>query len=99
MKSFPLIQFQTIAPILFVAWKLIHRTKFVSPREADLIWGRPVLDAYEAAFADPPVGFWRKLQNNIPTSQLVDFANVMVLGEMGELIWIKRRKKTDIAAD
>ena len=47
-----------VAPILFVFWKLIKRTKFVKPHEADLIWERPIIDAYEETFTSPPVGFW-----------------------------------------
>jgi len=50
-----------IAPILFVGWKLIKRTKFVKPSQADLIWERPTLDAYEAAFVSKPVGFWKEM--------------------------------------
>lgn len=49
------------APINFVAWKVLKRTKFVKPLEADLIWERPTLDAYEATFFDPPTSFWREM--------------------------------------
>lgn len=50
-----------VAPILFVSWKLIHRTKFVKSSEADLIWEAPIIDAYEASFISPPVGFWTEV--------------------------------------
>lgn len=50
-----------LAPILFVAWKLIHRTKFIKASEIDLIWERPIVDEYEASFTSPPVGFWTEL--------------------------------------
>ncbi|KAK1068801.1 hypothetical protein LTR48_009519 [Friedmanniomyces endolithicus] len=50
-----------LAPILFIGWKLIRRTKFVSPRDADLVWERPTVDAYEATFLEPPVGFWSEM--------------------------------------
>lgn len=50
-----------VAPILFVFWKLLKRTKFVKPVDADLVWERPTIDAYEASFMDPPVGFWTEL--------------------------------------
>lgn len=49
-----------IVPILFIAWKLIKRTKFRSPHETDLVWERPTIDAYEDTFLEPPTGFWRK---------------------------------------
>lgn len=50
-----------LAPVLFVGWKLIKRTSFVKPTEADLVWERPVVDAYEETFIDPPVGFWKEM--------------------------------------
>ena len=50
-----------IAFATFTGWKLIHRTKFIKPLEADLIWERPTIDAYEATFFDPPNGFWREM--------------------------------------
>lgn len=50
-----------LAPIMFFGWKLIHKTKFVGAHEADLVWDRPAIDAYEASFITPPVGFWREL--------------------------------------
>ncbi|KIW99393.1 uncharacterized protein Z518_11381 [Rhinocladiella mackenziei CBS 650.93] len=43
--------------LLFVGWKLIKRTKFVRPQDADLVWDRPVIDAYEES-GDPPLGLW-----------------------------------------
>ncbi|TKX25796.1 general amino acid permease-1 [Elsinoe australis] len=52
---------QIVMIVLFVGWKLLKRTKFVKPREADLIWERPIVDAYEASFIHPPEGFWREL--------------------------------------
>ncbi|KAF2217630.1 hypothetical protein CERZMDRAFT_30478 [Cercospora zeae-maydis SCOH1-5] len=50
-----------LAPILFVVWKVIKRTRFISGHEADLVWERPTIDAYEATFIDPPNGFWREM--------------------------------------
>jgi amino acid transporter len=50
-----------VAPILFFGWKLIKGTKLVRSSEADLVWERPVVDAYEATFIDPPVGFWTEM--------------------------------------
>ncbi|KAJ6172491.1 hypothetical protein N7470_001558 [Penicillium chermesinum] len=55
---------QIVIPCLFVLWKLFKRTKFVKPHEADLVWDRPLIDAYEASFMDPPVGFWREVGQN-----------------------------------
>lgn len=56
-----------LAPVLFVSWKLIKRTKFVGAHEADLVWERPIVDAYEASFKNPPLGFWTEM------SQMVGF--------------------------
>ena len=53
--------------VLFVGWKLLKRTKFIRPSEADLVWERPIVDAYEAAIIAPPVEFWTEMM------QLVGF--------------------------
>ncbi|KAF2093969.1 hypothetical protein NA57DRAFT_47448 [Rhizodiscina lignyota] len=50
-----------VAPILFVGWKLIKRTKPVRSHEADLVWEAPIIDAYEATFYEKPLGFWIEL--------------------------------------
>lgn len=50
-----------LAPILFFGWKFWHKTKLVSPYEADLVWERPIVDAYEARFKNPPLGFWTEM--------------------------------------
>ena len=47
--------------IFFIGWKLIKRTKFVSPLKADLVWERPTIDAYEESFTDKPLGFWQEM--------------------------------------
>lgn len=52
---------QLLAPILFVFWKVVKRTKMVRSHEADLVWDRPIIEAYEATFLDLPVGFWREI--------------------------------------
>ena len=52
---------QILAPILYISWKLIKRTKKVKPEELDLVWERPVVDAYEASFLSPPTGFWLEM--------------------------------------
>ncbi|KAF3765320.1 hypothetical protein M406DRAFT_350943 [Cryphonectria parasitica EP155] len=50
-----------LAPILFFGWKLIHRTKRVKPEDADIVWERPIVAAYEASFISPPIGFWTEM--------------------------------------
>ncbi|KGO78078.1 Amino acid/polyamine transporter I [Penicillium italicum] len=52
---------QIVIPPLFVIWKVIKKTKFVKAREADLVWERPLIDAYEDSFLEPPTGFWREV--------------------------------------
>ncbi|OQE27453.1 hypothetical protein PENSTE_c004G07243 [Penicillium steckii] len=52
---------QIVIPPLFLIWKVIKKTKFIKAHEADLLWERPLIDAYEASFLDPPVGFWREM--------------------------------------
>ncbi|KAJ5698773.1 hypothetical protein N7462_000778 [Penicillium macrosclerotiorum] len=50
-----------VAPVLFFGWKIVKRTKFVKPHEADLIWDRPIIDAYEATFTEYAPGFWTEI--------------------------------------
>ena len=56
-----------VAIITFTGWKLFKRTKFIKPLECDLIWERPIIDAYEAAIVAPPTTFWEEM------AQLVGF--------------------------
>jgi amino acid transporter len=46
-----------VAIILYFGWKFVKRTKFVSPMDADLVWEKPQIDAYEATFTEPPTRF------------------------------------------
>ncbi|KAK3674970.1 hypothetical protein LTR78_005314 [Recurvomyces mirabilis] len=48
------------APVRFFFWKFFKGTRLVKSVEADLIWERPMNDAYEATFAEPAIGFWRE---------------------------------------
>lgn len=50
-----------LAPILFIFWKVLKRTKLQRPSTTDLVWERPAIDAYEATFLDPPNSFWREM--------------------------------------
>lgn len=52
---------QCFIPFLFVIWKIVHKTKWVSSKDADLVWEKPVVDAYEMTFMEPPIGFWREM--------------------------------------
>lgn len=52
---------QLFIPWLYVIWKVIKKTKVVNPAEVDLVWERPLVDAYEESFVGPPSGFWREL--------------------------------------
>lgn len=50
-----------VAVVTYAGWKLLKRTKVVKPEEADLIWDKPVIDAYEASIKTKPVGFWNEV--------------------------------------
>lgn len=50
-----------VFPVLYFSWKIIKRTKIVKPHEADLVWERPTIDAYEAANPPSEVGFWEEI--------------------------------------
>ncbi|KAH6989320.1 amino acid permease/ SLC12A domain-containing protein [Ilyonectria sp. MPI-CAGE-AT-0026] len=52
---------QLVAPCLFVGWKVLKRTTWKKPLDVDLIWERPIIDAYEATFTEPAVGFWTEM--------------------------------------
>jgi yeast amino acid transporter len=58
-----------VAMITYPAWKIIKRTKFVRPLEADLIWEKPVVDAYEDAFNEPPTTFLQELKSMVGIKQ------------------------------
>lgn len=46
-----------VAILTFSGWKIIKRTKLVHPSEADLVWDKPIIDAYENSLTEPPTGF------------------------------------------
>lgn len=50
-----------VAPVLFCGWKLGKRTKFIKGEEADLVWEKPAIDAYEEAYSEEAVGFWTEI--------------------------------------
>uniref|UniRef100_L2FS12 Amino acid permease n=1 Tax=Colletotrichum fructicola (strain Nara gc5) TaxID=1213859 RepID=L2FS12_COLFN len=54
---------QIVAPILFIFWKVIKRTKYVRPEVLDLQWDRPIIEAYEDHLMtrEPPNTFWREM--------------------------------------
>jgi amino acid transporter len=56
---------QIIAPFLYLGWKLLKGTKLVKAEECDLVWDRPVLDAYEERMMilEPPTSFWTETRD------------------------------------
>ncbi|KKY14854.1 putative general amino acid permease agp2 [Diplodia seriata] len=53
-----------VCAVLFVGWKVLKRTKFVCPEDADLVWDKPIIDAYEASI-DPPPGLWTEMGKSL----------------------------------
>lgn len=49
-----------VCPVLYVGWKVVKKTKVVRPEEADLVWERLVIDAYEASTVEKHLGFWEE---------------------------------------
>ncbi|KAH8691656.1 putative general amino acid permease [Talaromyces proteolyticus] len=47
--------------LTFFGWKIIKRTKFVKPHEADLVWDRPAIERYELTTLDRDIGFWNEM--------------------------------------
>ena len=52
---------QLFIPPLFLVWKIVHKTKWLKPHQVDLVWEKPIVDAYESTFIEPPSGFWREM--------------------------------------
>jgi yeast amino acid transporter len=50
--------------LFYVGWKVVKKTKLVKPHEADLIWERPLIDAYEAAYVEPKHTFVQEMLHN-----------------------------------
>jgi amino acid transporter len=50
-----------VAIITYSGWKLIKRTKIIPVSEVDLVWEKPVIDAYEEQFEEQPIGFWTEM--------------------------------------
>jgi amino acid transporter len=86
---------QIFIPPLFIFWKVLKRTKFVKPHEADLVWERPVVDAYEASFIDPPVGFWKEMGQMIGIGRTKG-GNERRFGQDGQIR--QRSKRSDNAS-
>ncbi|KAI9642222.1 hypothetical protein NHQ30_009024 [Ciborinia camelliae] len=51
-----------VCPILYAGWKVVKKTKIVKPEEADLVWERPIIDAYEASVAERHISFWSEVK-------------------------------------
>ena len=52
---------QIVAPVLFIFWKVVKKTKWLKPSELDLVWERPIVDEYESRFTSRPQGLWEEL--------------------------------------
>jgi len=55
------LQMVFLAPTFFFGWKFLKKTKFVKSHEADLVWEKAYIDAYEASFAEETKGFWQEI--------------------------------------
>jgi amino acid permease len=54
---------QITAPVLYVFWKALKKTKVKKSLEIDLVWERPSIDLYEAQalINEPPSTFWGEM--------------------------------------
>ncbi|KAF9877468.1 hypothetical protein CkaCkLH20_05168 [Colletotrichum karsti] len=52
---------QILGIFLFFGWKFYKKTKYIKPADVDLVWERPLIDAYEDSITEPPVGFWTEM--------------------------------------
>ncbi len=46
-----------LAPINFLGWKLIKKTKLINAAECDLIWDLPAIELHEEECASDPAFF------------------------------------------
>jgi amino acid transporter len=56
---------QILMLVLFIAWKLYHKTRMLPAADIDLVWERPLTDAYEAVETEIPTGFWAEMASLI----------------------------------
>lgn len=54
---------QILAPILYIFWKVVKKSKLKEDSEVDLVWERPAIDIYEsqAMIDDPQISFWKEI--------------------------------------
>lgn len=54
---------QLLAPILYIVWKVVKKSKLKEGSEVDLVWERPAIDIYEsqAMIDDPPISFCKEI--------------------------------------
>jgi amino acid transporter len=52
---------QLIAGPLYLLWKFFKKTRYVRPENVDLVWERPLVDAYESSLLEPPETFWGEM--------------------------------------
>ncbi|RAH44557.1 uncharacterized protein BO95DRAFT_499118 [Aspergillus brunneoviolaceus CBS 621.78] len=69
-----------VAVVLFSYWKLVKRTRMVDPKDVDLVWEIPLVDAYEASLTSPPAGFFAELL------QLIGWRKGQVTGDVDSRI-------------
>ncbi|TGO91511.1 hypothetical protein BPOR_0025g00050 [Botrytis porri] len=51
-----------VCPVLYGGWKIVKKTKVIKPEDADLVWERPIIDAYEANMAEKHISFWQEVK-------------------------------------
>ncbi|KAF1951187.1 hypothetical protein CC80DRAFT_425351 [Byssothecium circinans] len=50
-----------ISPLFYFGWKIAKKTKIIKPEDVDLEWDKAFIDAYEAGYEEPRVGFWMEI--------------------------------------
>ncbi|KAM6534349.1 hypothetical protein FALCPG4_007275 [Fusarium falciforme] len=59
-----------VAVVTYSSWRIIHKSKVVPLAEMDLVWEKPVIDAYEATSEEIPVGFWTEILSLVGLKRL-----------------------------
>lgn len=81
---------QILDPILFIGWKIVHKTKWLSVYEVDLVWERPTIGKH-SSIPDPTTPRSLHSSTDAYEETFID-PPVGFWREMGQLVGIKTMK-------
>jgi amino acid transporter len=78
----PLTYCSQVAIVTFFGWKIFKRTRFIGANEADLVWERPTIDAYEVRYL--------RVKHFLLVRRIADFYAFRLLSSMSQ--WVSGLK-------